>query len=273
MATAFNANPGTDYNLNGGAALTVQISNINFVQSLVQDDLKEQQLMEIVKSNPVVISYNTHNHLQTTLNSGSLTQTVNITEFQESVLCVHSVFRDSANLTGIHATAFDSTLFLNPNLSMTQTQVQPDYYPLQALQNLSISTGIPSSSELFYQYASTNEKQKRYDIGFVPAQWQKASVTAIPVAAPAFNAGLNANGVLTNDTDDFILATNFQVFPSDAVGPSEYIQYSSGLNLKRSPNPIAVNVVMNYANQTIMDSYTTFIKSLVIQDNNIFVVS
>jgi hypothetical protein len=276
IVTAYSGTPGVGKQGNAYATnpqnLKVVFQNLNYVQSLVQDDLKEQQLMEIVKSNPIVISYDTHNHFQTALPSGPLTQTINVTEYQESVLSVHSVFREQ---TATQSYNYDNTMFINPNISQTQTQIQPDYYPLQAIPNLNISAGVPNNSELYYQYVLTSEKEKCYQKGLSQSKIKKADSLLIPLQTPIVNntTSLNSLGSLTSDTDDFILATNFQVFPTDAVGPSEYIQYSAGLNLKVNPNPISINLIMNATNAVFMDTYTTFVRSVVIQTNNIFIVS
>ena len=274
IATAFHDSYGDAYISTGGVnqpPLQVVFSNFNYVQSLVQDDIKEQQLMELVRTNPIVLSYKTHNHFQTNIPAGATNLTINITEYQESVLSQHSRFIQQTNA---NQTFYDNTIFYNPNLVSTQTQIQPDYYPLQAINNLTWLAGIPSNSELYWQYVYTQEKEKCYEKGLSIGKYQKATITDVASQTQEVGSDLNDNGVLTTDTDDFILANDFQVFPSDAVGPSEYIQFSSGLNLKANPNPIAINIQTGSGSvASIMDTYTTFIRSMVIQYNNVFIIS
>ncbi len=255
MCTAYTTTQGTAYTNPNNLICT--LSNIVYNQALVKDSEKEEQLMNIVKENPVVISFETHRHFFKQIPAmSSATLSVNITEYQESVLGIDSVFRISDNIGNA---SYDSTAFINPRIVSEIVQVQPDYYPLQQINCPEAVANVPNVSELFYQYILKNNKQKVYYKG---------------VTAGTFSA-IGGHNVNSSDYSNFILSTPLSVFPNDAVGPEEYIQYSAGLNLKKNPNPIVINMTLatSPAVALSMDTFSTFIKSLIIQSNNIQIIS
>jgi hypothetical protein len=261
IVTAYNTAPGTPY-VSGANPLELVFSNIVYNQALIEDSLKEEQIMQLVKTNPIVISFETHRHFFNNIPALSpSTQTYNITEYQESVLEVQSVFRLQS---AVDSTSNDSTDFYNPDIVQEQVQIQPDYYPLQAINCPVIAAGVPNISELYYQYVLTNNKQKCYFRGFKEGN-QKITNTTLATST----------AVSTSDTQDLIVATNFRVFPDDAVGPAEYIQYSAGLNLKKNPNPIQILMTFNQSPTVnlYLDTFTTYMTSIVLQSNNMFIIS
>lgn len=245
------------------------ISNIVFVANIIYDDMKEMQLMEQIKSTPIVLSYKTRmNYAQPLQNSTS--STTQIAEFQEQVLSLDTVFIPNSNINSIQA---DFTKFSNPpndgvyptkGCAQYQAQIGSDYFPAQPVILTTTSTYTTDSTttclaygEQYYNYAITNQKQRKYNKGFYPTTF---SVThALP----------------NTSTNDFIISTDFRIVADDAIGDPMYFQYYAGKNLKMNPQPIQLKLSFTDApgnNHTIYN-FTKYISNLVIQSNELYIVS
>lgn len=240
-----------------------EISNIVFVANIIYDNEKEMQLMEQIKSIPIVLSYKTcMNYSQPLPDSKS--STIQIAEFQEQVLQLDTVFQtttDSSNITK------DSTKFINPTssgITQYQCQVGSSYFPSQAVvttttgsNNVLANTDYKAFGEQYYNYAIANQKQRKYYMGFYP------------------DAITNAYTQST-ENEDFILSVDLRIVPDDSIGDPMYFQYYAGLNLKMNPQPIQLKLSTGASpstNEFQVYSFTEYISNLVVQANELYVIS
>lgn len=267
------------------------ISNCYYVQSLVQDDVKEQEIMQIIKSTPLILSYHTHKHYTNVLSGAQ--QTLNITEFQESVQELQLCFRPTAN---INVYQQDQTIFSNPNLKQVQLQIGSTYVPSQVVicggvntaygtspvPNASGTVYVPKMSELITAFCNTNCKMRKYFKGNKPENFLTKPYTYVDGSSVTHTSQYVLS---SKEYQDLIIAFDLRVFADDAVGDELYNQYYSGLNLKSNPNALQFiftldTSTINVYTQALItpanyqfDGFTTYRSNLVVQAGESYVIS
>ena len=241
----------------GTTPLGYAFSNIIISQSLVQDDIMEAQLMEIIKTVPLMIHYETFRNYQNAIQATSTAETLSISEYQESVRDMKNIFR---NTNDIGQLAIDQTTFLNPQLQQYQLQIGPIYLPSQALKTgYTATNNIPDTAEQFYEYFKCNQKAGFYDAGVFPTQMDSAN-----------------NNIVTNkDSIQFVLTEDMRPFPDYALGDPMYVDFISGYNTKSSPQPLQLQLVHNAAptGGYTVNSFTHFDAYAVVQSNETYILS
>lgn len=260
------SNPPTFYNY--------KISNCYFVQSLLQDDVKEQEILNLIKETPFILSFNTHRHFSNLISGANSQHTISISEFQESLQDIKFVFRDNALVSN---QLYDSTVFLNPNLKQIQVQIGPTYYPSQPMVvGSSVSTGgntysLPIMGEMYNEYTKTCQKIKKYNYGFETALIESLISNAVIIK--------------NKENGQLVVPFDFRIFGDDAVGDPRYNQYFSGINTKASPQPIQFIFTLDNGFRNLItdasitstsykvDSFTTYRNNLIIQAGEVYVIS
>lgn len=280
VITAYGTNPGTA----PSQAYNYRIQSCYYVMNLIKDDEKEMEIMEIIKTTPLILSYQTHNHYGTVItNPDSVSQfTINVTEYQESVSEVKFTFTNSQR---INNSTVDFGTFNNPNLLQVQLQVGNMYIPSQPTPcGKSVFTGasdlyIPQLAEQYLNNAICSQKWGKEVKGFQPVQ------------VISVGGGGTAPFVSTADYKDLVIYFNLRVFQDDATGDALYNQYTSGLNTRTNPVPLqfiftgllgSVNIgngvfEAGVGGDTIsafnVDAFTTYRSNLVIQRGENYVIS
>jgi hypothetical protein len=250
------------------------IQSCYYLMNIVNDNEKEAEIMEIIKTTPLILSYQTHNHFGTTLqNTGSTNQTtLSVSEYQESVSEIKFVFRNS---TRVGNKTYNSAQFANPSLGQVQLQIGNYYVPSQPTpcgkSTVSGNNYIPLLAEQSLNNSICSQKWGKKWRSFQPASIQTVSSHAL-------------NSL---DYTDLAIYFNLRVFEDDAVGDSLYNQYTSGINTRSNPVPlqfIFTNLfnLTNLGNTTFeggipstyqIDSFTTYRSNLVIQRGENYVIS
>jgi hypothetical protein len=252
------------------------IQSCYYVMNLIKNDEKEAEIMEIIKTTPLILSYQTHNHFSNTVNaSGGVSQTtMSVTEYQESVSEIKFAFRNQARVNNI---SVDTTQFANPNLIQSQLQLGNLYIPSQPTPvGKADNTGaiyVVENAEQFMNNTITNQKCGKFWRGF------QARTTV------ASGSGY----VSSYDYPDFVVYYNLRTYEDDAVGDPLYNQYTSGVNLRSNPVPLQFIFTSNFGltnlgtaayevgstapTSYLIDSYTTFRSNLVIQRGENYVIS
>jgi hypothetical protein len=247
------------------ATQTYRISDYYLMCDFVIDPSKEEEIQEAIKSNPILFHYKQWRHYNNTLSAGSSQNTLLVTEFQQSLQEIITVFRPSTNIDNV---ATDGTLFWNPGSTITVNNANPenasfsvgmqqyftkvgnDYYPLQKVDS-SANTSIN-----FYEMYKGLQKNKKYYDG-------------------DDSLFVNDAGQTSDNGYDFMIDTSFRVYPDDSAGVDQ--DFSSGINTKG--NPQAINIIMTTTSIPVTpgniqaDHYTHFDSSLVIMSNETYVVS
>lgn len=253
MVVSNNGLSGEDF---GPAVGNIQynLSNIVYIQNLIFDDLKEVQLSEVVHTTPIVLAYKTHRNYDSIIPAGTAS-TIQIAEFQENMIQLDNCIILSDNISN---PTTDMTYYSNPPLTQYQLQVGTTYFPAQPVL-LNTSTGAVSNAEQYYNYAITQQKQKKTFMGFYPISFTAGSPTTTE----------------SNQNQDFILSIDLRVAPDDSVGDPMYNQFFAGINCKNNPQPLQLKT--NYSsvseNQYTMYSFTTYVANLIIQANETYVIS
>ena len=253
MISAYNLNPGTPYTTPPAGGFGYQLSNIEYWTQQIFDPQRENELVESIKNVPIVYHYRTHKNAQSQIQNNT-NQTLNITEFQASVVSMQSVFRPNISLNNQN---YDSTLFSNPTgvLKSMQTKVGSNLYPAQKLL-LSGDTGTADMGQQYYEYLKNNQKVCKYERGFFPTKLV---------------------GTISNkENTDLILSTDFRVFPDDVNGDARYNDFTSGINTKSNPTAIQLNLEFNTApplNGFICDTFVKFDSNLIVQFGMTLVLS
>ncbi|MFW9950884.1 MAG: hypothetical protein ACFFKA_12265, partial [Candidatus Thorarchaeota archaeon] len=230
----------------------------------VIDPSKEEEIKEAIKTNPILFHYKQWRHYNNTLSVGSSQNSLLITEFQQSLQEILTVFRLKNDINNILK---DSTLFTNPGavfnddgtdptpsmndtfsggLKQYFTKIGNDYYPLQKIDttaNTSINT---------YEMVKGMQKNKKYNDGN-DAIMMSAFDSTVP-------------GQTSDNGYDLILNTSFRVYPDDSAGVDQ--DFSSGINTKG--NAQVCNIILTtdaIPGLTQADHYTHFDSSLVIMSN------
>ena len=248
----------------GTTPIGYQFSNIVISQSLVQDDIMEAQLMEIIKTVPLMIHYETYRNYQNGISGTSTGETLSISEYQESVRDMKNIFRYTNDIGQL---AIDQTYFINPQLIQYQLQIGPIYLPSQPLKTGYNQTAIPANnyadlSEQYYEYFKCNQKAMFYDAG----------------TAPTIMDSANDNIVTNKDSNQFVLTEDMRPFPDYALGDPMYIDFISGYNTKSSPQPLQLQLVHQMPtgdpNKNVTcNSFTHFDAYAVVQSNETYILS
>jgi|GEM_PF-4660878 len=290
MVVAYS-NSGYGSTLSGGAVVQYSISGAYYCQSLLEDNMKEQEIQEIIKTTPIILNYRTWRHYQNTLPAGvNGSTTISISEFQEAVEDIMFVFRNQ-NIINFQGT--NPTIFQNPNLIQTQLQIGPFYTSSQPQTCGVITTNNvyqPLLAENFMEYTKTQQKMRMYNEGFQPNL-----ITDLDYS------GLHYS-LYSKDYNDLIVSFNLRTFPDDSAGDSHYNQFSAGYNTKSSPQPLqfiftvqssAISLAGGYgiipngvgtqgaisppvALSSIaysVDSFVSYRSNIVIQANEVYVIS
>jgi hypothetical protein len=247
-----------------------EISEYFLMCDYVIDPSKEEEIKEAIKTNPILFHYKQWRHYNNTLSVGSSQNSLLITEFQQSLQEILTVFRLKNDINNILK---DSTLFTNPGavfnddgtdptpsmndtfsggLKQYFTKIGNDYYPLQKIDttaNTSINT---------YEMVKGMQKNKKYNDGN-DAIMMSAFDSTVP-------------GQTSDNGYDLILNTSFRVYPDDSAGVDQ--DFSSGINTKG--NAQVCNIILTtdaIPGLTQADHYTHFDSSLVIMSNETYVVS
>lgn len=257
----------------GSVAYNYTISKCYYVQSLLEDSMKEAETMAIIRQSPFILSYQAHRHYGSSLTVGSsATQTtINITEFQESVQDIKFVFRKQTNT---QVQNYNSYIFSNPNLIQTQLQIGTTYIPSQPTPCGEIDSNnvyIAKMAEIYMELTSCYGKIKKHNYGFQPNL-----------------IGLGTTNLLNyfeKDFNDLVLTFDLRIFGDDAVGDPRYNFYYSGINTKSNPQPIQFIFTINGSAKStpddtatngtvyLVDAFTSYISSLVIQAGEVYVIS
>ena len=279
MITAYTTGTGEGTAQTSTTPYNYVIQSCYYVMNLIKDDEKEAEIMEIIKSTPLILSYQTHNHYGTTIQgtTGTNQSTISVTEYQESVSEIKFAFTNSKR---INNPACDFGVFNNPNLQQVQLQIGNFYTPSQPTPcGKSMSADavyIPLLAEQYLNNAVCAQKWHNDVKGFQPSHIQPNTTT------PPY--------VLTTDYKDLVIYFNLRVFQDDAVGDALYNQYTSGINTRSNPVPLqfiftnlfgltnlgnAVYELGTAANPTAysVDAFTTYRANLVIQRGENYVIS
>ncbi len=286
MVVAYSNSGGYGSALSGGAVVQYSITGTYYAQSLLEDNTKEQEIQEIIKTTPIILNYRTWRHYQNTLPAGvNGSTTISISEFQEAVEDIMFVFR---NQNIINTTGYNPTVFQNPNLITTQLQIGPFYTPSQN-QTCGVITANnvyqPLLAENFMEYTKTMQKMRMYNEGFQPNLITDVIYTSVNYA------------LYSKDYNDLIVSFNLRTFPDDSAGDSHYNQFAAGYNTKSSPQALqfiftvqsnAVNLagVSGVAPTGVapspsvlstipfsVDSFVSYRSNIVIQANEVYVIS
>ena len=261
-----NALPVTNDAVTSGA-LSYQFRNIVYVQSLVQDDLMEASLMETIKSVPLMLHYETFRHYSNQI-SGTAggNVTLSISEFQESIRDLQSVFRYQSLLS---SQAVDSTSFVFPNMTQYQLQIGPIYYPSQPLLTSFNNLGqIPDLGEQYYEYTKDQQKAGFFYKGFRSGNDAQSTITQS-----------NNYWITPKGNTEFVLTNDLRPFPDYSIGDPDFEQYITGVNTKASPQPLQLllGVVAQDpvpgGNGVVCDSYSHYDAYCVIQSNEVYIIS
>lgn len=292
MVVAYNA---TGYGVAPAGNVSYSISSVYLCQDLLQDDEYEMKISEHIKEAPLVYNYRNVRHYNNTIPANTNTVTINISEFQQSMESIVFVFRNQAFVNNISQ---DSTAFMNPNLLSAQLQIGGNFYiPAQKLIcGTSFNDGtsnvyIPQMAEVHQERAKVLQKMRKYVHGLAPSKYTDVTYN------------LNNYTLDSNDYSTFVMAFDLRLFPDDADGDSEYNQFSSGVNTKSNPQQIQLLLDMNMSLYNLagvdgkafqstpagaplvptpaqltgitftVDSYVFYRSSIVIQQNESYVIS
>lgn len=239
---------GTKYNTVEEEAVTdvwkYTISNVRLMCDIVHDNPKQDQIQAmIMRGEPIMMHYTSYAWSNNILpaNSGG-NQTINISQFQESIKSIKTVFR---NLEDVNSAITDNTIFRDGDVINYYYGINSTYYPAQPIY---INNG---NAQQYYEYSKSNEKNKRnWDLGFNTVL---ASVDA---------------GVLNISTanQDFIIDQNLKIFMSDSNGSSVYNDFFSGINTRSNPNVInGLFQCDTHTNAQNVDSFVEYDNTLMIE--------
>jgi hypothetical protein len=215
------------------------ISNVRLMCDIVYDNPKQDQINEmLLKGEPILLHYESYAWTNNVLPAGgSGREVINISQFQESVKSILTVFR---NLDDISDPLVDNTDFRDGDLENYYFGIGSTYYPAQPIY---INNGI---AQQYYEYAKSNEKNKRnWDLGFNKV----TQVTTLP-----------STGGL-----DFIIDQNLKIFMSDSNGSSVYNDFFSGVNTRSNP------VIINGIFQTTTHAESQSVDTFVLYDNTLMI--
>lgn len=232
------------------------ISNCVYMADIVYDDVKEAELNEMLKENPIVFHFCTWKNHTNTIQANTTTNNVTISEFQESIEEIAIIFQNSNFFNNINYASWEFGL---PNAPLCGTDTINNFqlkignylYPVQQLNQ---STGTAQKD---YEYAKSIYKNKCYDKGSMFIRNQASGV---------------GGGLPTSSNIDYIIRYPLRVMPEDANGDT--VQYFFGLNTKT--NPVSIQLLLNTSNLVStynVQSYVRYDVSLVIMKNESFIVS
>lgn len=236
-----------------GSVPGYQLSNIEFMSSQVFDQIREAEIMESIKSVPIVYHFRTYKNSQSPVEA-STRSTINITEFQASIVQVTNTFITNTRLNN---QLYDQTVFENPSgpLKSMQVKIGSQLFPAQPLP-CSGDAGTADMGQQHYEYIKCMQKNCKYERGF--------------------NEAIYSSSGTTKENKDLILATDLRVYEDDVNGDARYIDYTAGTNTKN--NPMSIQLLLEFVTAPTNNTYSCinsvlFDSQLIVQYGQTLVLS